>query len=55
MENGMTCVYMNHFTLGEFPESVKHFPPHSLLQDISLYLILTMSFHFPFSNYKLRL
>ena len=45
MENGKQYVYINHFTLGETQQPVKknHTP---LFQDISLYLILTMSFYF---------
>ena len=45
MENGKQYVCMNHFTLVEKQQPVKknHTP---LFQDISLYLILTMSFYF---------
>ena len=45
MENGKQYVYINHFTLGEKTAACekKHTP---LFQDISLYLIFTMSFYF---------
>ena len=45
MENGKQYVYINHFTLGEKTAACekKHTP---LFQDISLYLIFTISFYF---------
>ena len=45
MENGKQYVYMNHFTLGRETAACEK-KKHPLFHDISLYLILTMSFYF---------
>ena len=45
MENGKQYVYMNHFTLGRETAACEK-KTHPLFHDISLYLILTMSFYF---------
>ena len=45
LKNELACACMNHCTLGEKQQPVeKNTPP--LFQDISLYVILTMSFYF---------
>ena len=46
MENGKQYVYMNHFTLGRETAACEEKKTHPLFHDISLYLILTMSFYF---------